>query len=143
MGARFSNKRLAMVCVAFLIVSFASPVLACTWDPYVNKCHPGHNEVVVYNNGSCKGTDYFSFNGNNQLEYPDVSNYEYNSGGNLSDTISCIVVGHRTKFYYYEHTNFGGASATLFNSYIDRLVQKGLGGTWWNDKISSVKVFSY
>lgn len=143
MGAKKYFGAKVATCAVLVFVTIASPVYACTWDPYVNKCHPGHNEVVVYNNGSCKGSDYFSFNGNNQLEYNDMLNYQYNNGGSLSDSISCIVVGHRTKFYYYEHPNFGGASATLFNSYDDRLVQKGLGGSWWNDRISSVKVFSY
>jgi len=128
----------------FLILFLTQPALACTWDPIVNKCHPVNGEVVVYKHGSCSGTNYRAFNSNNQMEYNSMLNYTYNDGdGNLNDSITCVVVGRRTKFYYYQHTDFKGSSGTLFNSNYDRLVQKNFAGTWWNDTISSIKVFSY
>jgi len=135
------KKGIVVVFLAVLLLT--PPVLACTWDSIVNKCHPGHGEVVVYKDGSCKGSEYFSFNGNNQPEYTTLVGYSWPGGGSLNDSISCYVIGHKTTFYYYEYINFvGGKRVKDENTYDDRLKQKNLGGTWWNDRISSVKVFN-
>lgn len=66
---------------------------------------------------------------------------EWPDGSGLNDSISCIVVGHKTTSRYYQHINFGGKSAYIKNKSSDSMTQKKLGGTWWNDSISSVRVF--
>lgn len=130
------------VFVLVIMVFFAArPAAACTWDPIVNKCHPAPGEVVVYKHNSCSGSEYYSFNGNNQLEFPDLTKLKWPDGSGLNDSISCIVVGHKTTSRYYQHINFGGKSAYIKNKSSDSMTQKKLGGTWWNDSISSVKVF--
>jgi len=142
MGFTTSGYRIVMVLVMVTMVFFfARPVSACTWDPIVNKCHPAPGEAVVYKHNSCNGTEYYAFNGNNQNEYPDFTKLKWPDGSNLNDSVSCIVVGHKTTFRCYQHINFGGKSALIKNKSSDSMTQKKLGGTWWNDSISSVKVF--
>lgn len=130
-----------IVVAVLAVLLLTQPVLACTWDPIVSKCHPAMGEVVVYKHGSCNGSEYFSFNGNNQMEYSSVLGYTWPGGGSLNDSISCYVIGHKTTFYYYQHINYGGKSVKDENTASDRMKQKNLSGTWWNDSISSVKVF--
>ena len=131
--------------VVFIVVFLIGISLshACNWDPLVNKCHPVRGEVVVYMDGDCQGIVYYSFNGNNRHEWSDLTTLIWpDQRGRLNDSISCYVIGHRTDFYYYEHINFGGKKVKASNTYNDRLVQKSFkGNDWWNDRISSVKVF--
>ncbi len=134
--------RCIMIIVVATIVFFATgPAFACTWDPIVNKCHPAAGEVVVYKHNECNGTQYYSFNGNNQVEYPDFTQLQWPDGTSLNDSVSCYVIGHKTTFKYFQHINFKGKSVTEKNKASDSMKQKKLGGTWWNDTISSARVF--
>ncbi|WP_297213515.1 MULTISPECIES: hypothetical protein [Thermodesulfovibrio] len=138
----FKKKWIALLIMLLgftLIYSISS--YACRWDSTANKCHPDSCEVVVYKDSGCKGPNYYCFDGQNQNEWPRISTKNWPDGTNLGDSISCYVIGYKTKFYYYEHVNFGGKSVKRENGYTDRLIQQDLGGTWWNDKISSVRVF--
>ncbi|MDD3846617.1 MAG: hypothetical protein PHC90_09665 [Syntrophorhabdaceae bacterium] len=131
-----------MILVALPMVFFVTgSASACTWDPVVNKCHPIVGEIVVYKHNSCNGSQYYAFNGNNQNEFPDFTKLKWPDGSNLNDSVSCIVVGPKTTSRYYQHTKFGGKSALIKNKNNDSFIQKKVGGTWWNDSISSVKVF--
>jgi signal peptidase I len=130
--------------VVFIVVFLIGISLshACNWDPLVNKCHPVRGEVVVYKHSECRGDQYYSFNGNNQIEWLNLTTLTWPDGTNLNDSISCYVIGHKTDFYYYEHINLGGKNVHASNTYNDRLVQKSFKSKdWWNDRISSVRVF--
>jgi len=126
-----------MVTMVFVLTKSVS---ACTWDPIVNKCHPIVGEIVVYKHNSCNGSQYYAFNGNTGFEFPDFTKLKWPDGTSLNDSVSCIVVGPKTTSRYYQHINFGGKQAMIKNKNNDSFIQKKLGGTWWNDSISSVKV---
>ncbi len=130
-----------LLVITVLALVASGPALACSWDPIVNKCHPIVGEVVVYKHNSCNGSQYYAFNGNNQNEWPDFTQLKWPDGSSMNDSVSCIVVGHKTTSYYYQHINFKGKKASIKNKSNDSFIQKKVGGTWWNDSISSMKVF--
>ncbi|MCX8026383.1 MAG: hypothetical protein N3A62_00815 [Thermodesulfovibrionales bacterium] len=130
-----------LVILVFSLIISLSSSYACRWDPIVNKCHPDNCEVVVYKHSGCNGNLYYAFNGNNQNEWRNLTNLTWPDGTNMNDSISCYVVGCYTSFFYYEHTNFGGKNAKHENPKCDNLMQKDFRNDWWNDKISSLKVF--
>ena len=141
---RLMMKKVLKCCLVLLIVSlfFVQTAWACTWNGAANKCIPGNGEVVAYKHASCKGMDYFVFSSGFQPGYADLDKFVYVSGaGSLNDSISCFDIGPRTVFNYYEDINFGGRAMTICNNRYDRIVNKNIGKTRWNDVISSVKIF--
>ncbi len=101
--------------------------------------HCSHGQLTVYENSDCCGGNFFFCPGN----YPDLSKYTTNLwwGANWNDRISRLnTTGSPNKkvgVYVYQHVNYGGDW-----KYFPPGTFKDIGGSLWNDKISSIKVIA-
>jgi hypothetical protein len=82
--------------------------------------------------------------------YKDLRQYPQNDpdtfatipGTNWNDQISGIVIGANiSKIVVYQHINYGGKSKTFTRAANNPLGAWSLAGDWWNDSISSVKIY--
>jgi len=109
--------------------------IAATWDSSTLKMNPVLGEAVAYDRSDCRAPGaqgYFVF-----IDKPGVT---YSSVGWFNDKASCITIGPRTRVRIYQHTNFGGKQLNIQNDSYDTIKQQVLSG-WWNDTLSSIKVW--
>jgi hypothetical protein len=82
--------------------------------------------------------------------YSDLRQYPQNDpdtfatipGTNWNDQISGIVIGANiSKIVVYQKINYGGKNKTFTRTTNNPLGAWSLAGDWWNDSISSVKIY--
>ena len=102
-------------------------------------CESPANKVVFYQDGGYSG-NYMQLGMGN---YPDLRTYNTGAAGspNWNDQISSMAIGSGiTKVIVYEHINYGGSSKEFKRTSSNPNGCWTLGGDWWNDNISSIKV---
>lgn len=131
---------LVIVLVSALLVILSSSLTAeAAWDSYTQKWNPVKGQAVGYDNASCKGDPYIIFYYG--TTYKDLRSWCGSRGVcNWNDRISCLTVGPYTKLIVFQHINYGGNKWTINNNN-DSIMQKNLGGAWWDNSISSVQVW--
>ena len=121
-----------------ILLLFAAPWVFAAWDEPTNRYNPdGTGQVVAYDTSDCKGPNYIIlYHG---TTYKNLTNWHGSDGRNFNDRISCIIVGPKTKFEYWQHKDYKG-KYERFNNTSDQIDTKVIGG-WWDNSISSVKVW--
>lgn len=61
-------------------------------------------------------------------------------GEAFNDKASCITIGTRTPVRLYQHKDFKGKTWDVSNDSYDEIKQVEFRG-WWNDTLSSIKVW--
>jgi hypothetical protein len=82
-------------------------------------------------------------------EYPSLVNHpQHDESGSpipnssWNDQISCLTIGEGIReITVYEHINFKGKKLTLKRTKENPLGVWSFSQTWWNDRISSMKIF--
>ncbi|MEZ4219938.1 MAG: hypothetical protein R3B13_03345 [Polyangiaceae bacterium] len=107
-----------------------SSAALCSCATWLN-CSNG--QVTVYEHADCCGGNFYFCPG----EYRDLRNFTNNLFwlANWNDRISRIHTSDKVGVYVYQHVNFGGD-----RRYFPPNSDVNLGGSLWNDKISSLKV---
>ena len=126
----------ALVAAAVLVLMPATVFAA--WDAPTNRYNPdGTGHVVGYDTSDCKGNNYIIlYHG---TTYKNLTNWHGQDGGNYNDRISCIIIGPKTKFEFWQKKDYGGKYGS-FNNNTDQIDTQTIGG-WWDNSISSVKVW--
>lgn len=92
MKRSFTLRIMILSAVVAIVRLSSTALIACSWDSIVQKCHPWKGEVVVYKHNDCKGSQYYSFNGSNQMEYADFTTLSWPDGTSLNDSVSSVQV---------------------------------------------------
>jgi hypothetical protein len=131
------KKYFALALGLLFTLGFATGISA-TWDSATNRYNPdGTGHVVGYNTSDCTGKSYIHlYHG---TTYKNLTNWHGADGSSFNDKISCIIVGPKTKFEYWQHKDYGGSKG-VFNNTTDQIDTKVISG-WWDNSISSVKVW--
>jgi hypothetical protein len=101
--------------------------------------HCSNGQLTVYENSDCCGGNFFFCPGN----YPDLRKYTTNLfwGANWNDRISRLYTSgspnKKVGVYVYQHVNYGGD-----RKYFGPGTFADIGGSLWNDQISSIKVIA-
>jgi hypothetical protein len=137
----FFAGRSFIVMVGIVVIGLMIPAAAvfAAWDGPTNRYNPdGTGQVVGYDTSDCTGPNYIVlYHG---TTYKNLTNWHGGSdGSNYNDKISCIIVGPKTKFEYWQHKDYKGSKGT-FNNTTDQIDTKVISG-WWDNSMSSVKVW--
>ena len=62
-------------------------------------------------------------------------------GWDWNDRISSLGIPAGKTVVLYEHSDFGGESITLTSSVSDLRDVGGLGYGWWNNQVSSIRIY--
>ncbi len=128
--------RVALVAAVFgALLAAGTGATAGSWDSTTNKMNPAYGEAVAYDSSDCTAPDAQGYMG-----FVDKPGVTYRSIGSFNDKASCITVGPNTRIRIYQHTNFGGKTLDINNTSTNSIKQRELSG-WWNDTMSSIKVW--
>ena len=135
-----SRVRQAVVLVLGLL--FAGAVYGAEWDPTTLKMNPATGEATAYDSAGCTAPGAQGYHYAPRTRWavgkPGVT-YTF-VGSSFNDKASCIVVGVRTRVRLYQHKDFKGKTRDIDNASYDTVKQVVLDG-WWNDTLSSIKVW--
>ncbi|GEM_PF-1441537 len=130
------HRTLLKIAIATAAMLGAGSALGAQWDSNTNKMNPVMGEAVAYNRSDCTAPGaqgYMVFQDKPGITYSYV-------GSAFNDKASCITLGTRTRVRIYQHKDFKGKTKDIDNASYDSIKQVELGG-WWNDTMSSIKVW--
>jgi hypothetical protein len=124
--------------IAVLSALMLAAVALAGWDAPTNRYNPdGTGMVVAYDSSTCTGNPYIVlYHG---TTYKDLTKWSGANGTKFNDLISCVIIGPKTKFEYWQHKDYKGSYGS-YNNTSDQIVTKVISG-WWDNSISSVKVW--
>ncbi|MGZ8781177.1 MAG: beta/gamma crystallin domain-containing protein [Thermoanaerobaculia bacterium] len=114
-----------------LLLCAAVPAFAA-WNAQAHVFIPAQGQVVLYESPACRGEPYVVLQVGRT--YDNFVNLAMGSG-NWNDRASCVEVGPSTRVLIYQHINYGGSTRTLTAGVTT------LCGNWWDNSISSARVF--
>lgn len=134
------SKRLVIVIFGASVLWAMMPVAAALggWDAQTNRYNPdGTGMVVGYDSPDCTNNPYIVlYHG---TTYKDLTKWSGANGTQFNDRISCVIIGPKTKFEYWQHKDYKGKYGVINNT-SDQIITKAIGG-WWDNSISSIKVW--
>jgi hypothetical protein len=122
--------------VSLVLLGLCSVAQSAQWDAVTKKMNPVMGEAVAYDRSDCTaptGSGYMVFQDKPGATYSYV-------GSGFNDKASCLTIGTRTRVRLYQHKDFKGKTWDIDNDSYDAIKQIELGG-WWNDTLSSIKVW--
>jgi hypothetical protein len=132
---RISTKSLIAGVVGSILVA-GTGALAATWDSNNQRMNPVKGEAVGYDRSDCLTPDLQGY-----FVFQDKPGVTYNSVGWFDNKASCITLGPRTRIRIYQRREFGGSQLNVQNDDYDAIKVYVLSG-WWDDTLSSIKVWT-
>jgi hypothetical protein len=132
------SKRLFVVILGVAVLLAMAVAAFATWDAQTNRYNPdGTGHVVAYDSSSCTDNPYINFY--HGTTYKDLTKWSGANGTKFNDLISCVIIGPKTKFEYWQHKDYKGKYGVINNT-SDQIQTHVISG-WWDNSISSVKVW--
>ena len=102
---------------------------------------PGNGQVILYDHYQCTGDAYIILDTGNYSDFRSLTNSESGQTENWNDRVSCFKIGDGAKMKVYQKINYGGKSKEFGRTSGNPNGWWSLAKDWWDNSISSVKVY--